>query len=126
MTLNRFLHTRILLPSLLGLAVVQAHAAPFCVELTGFPLQCLYVDPAQCQHEADRLGGICAANPAEFTTPVGGSPFCTVESGNVPNCAYADRRTCSDEGRRKSGTCIAATPHQPPKATDPYDVKRPY
>jgi len=57
---------------------------------------------------------------------MGGSPFCTVESGNVANCVYADRRSCSDDGRRKNGTCIAATPQQPPKATDPYEVKRPY
>ena len=118
---------RFIVPGLFGLALAaQAHASPFCVELTGFPLQCLYVDPASCQHEADRLGGICAANPAEFTTPVGGSAFCVVESGNVATCAYADRSTCSSDSRRKNGTCIAATPAQPPKATDPYEVKRPY
>jgi len=84
-----------------ALAASPAIAAPFCVELTGFPLQCMYVDPGQCQHEADRLGGICASNPTEFTTPVGGMPFCTVESGNVPNCVYADRRTCSTDSRQK-------------------------
>lgn len=118
---------RFILPGLFCLAAAgQVYASPFCVELTGFPLQCLYIDPAMCQHEADRLGGICTANPAEFTTPVGGSAFCVVEPGNVATCAYADRRTCSSDGRQKNGACIAATPAQPPKATDPYEVKRPY
>jgi hypothetical protein len=118
---------RFVLPSLLMAMVAgQAQASPFCVELTGIPLQCLYVDPAMCQHEADRLGGICSANPAEFTTPVGGSQFCVVESGNVATCAYADRGSCSRDGRQKAGACIAATPATPPKATDPYEVRRPY
>jgi len=114
-------------PILIGvLAAGSAVASPFCVELTGIPLQCMYADPAQCQHEADRLGGICAANPGEFATPVGGMPFCTVESGNVANCAYPDRGSCDTDSRRKKGTCIAATPGKPPIATDPYEVKRPY
>jgi hypothetical protein len=118
---------RFALPILIGALIAgPAVASPFCVELTGFPLQCMYVDPAQCEHEAERLGGICAANPAEFTTPVGGMPFCTVESGNVPNCAYADRNSCARDGRQKNGACVAATPAKPPTATDPYEVKRPY
>jgi hypothetical protein len=111
---------------LMTLLAGPVQASPFCVELTGFPLQCLYADPAMCQHEADRLGGICAANPAEFKTPVGGSPFCVVESGNVTTCAYADRGSCLHDGNQKAGTCIAATPATPPKATDPFEVKRPY
>jgi hypothetical protein len=115
------------IPLLIGLlASGPAAASPYCVQLTGFPLQCMYVDPGQCQHEADRQGGICTANPAEYTTPVGGLPFCTIESGNVPNCAYADRQTCSAEAKRKNGTCVAATPKKAPTSTDPFEVKRPY
>ena len=122
MTVRRFILT-----GLFGLALAgQVHASPFCVEVTGLPLQCLYVDPAMCQHEADRLGGICTANADEFTTPIGGSAFCVVESGNVATCAYADRTSCSADSRRKNGTCITATPAQPPKASDPFEVKRPY
>jgi hypothetical protein len=118
---------RLILPGLFCLAIVgQAQASPFCVELTGLPLQCLYADPASCQHEAERLGGICTADPGAFTTPAGGSAFCVVESGNVATCAYADRASCSSDARRKNGACIAATPAQPPKATDPYEVKLPY
>jgi hypothetical protein len=118
---------RFLLTGLLACTTVaSAAASPFCVELTGIPLQCLFVDPASCQHEADRLGGICSANPAEFTTPVGGSAFCVVESGNVSTCVYADRSSCSSAGRQRGGACIAATPAKPPIATDPYEVKRPY
>jgi hypothetical protein len=118
---------RPIIPAFLAvMAAGAAQASPYCVEVTGIPLQCLYVDPAMCQHEADRLGGICAANPAEFTTPAGGSAFCVVESGNLATCAYSDRSSCSSEGRHKGGACIAATPATPPKATDPYEVKRPY
>ncbi len=118
---------RFVLPVLIGaMAAGPVAASPFCVQLTGFPLQCMYVDPGQCEHEAERQGGICAANPAEFTTPVGGMPFCTIESGNVPNCAYADRSSCARDSHLKNGACVAATPAKPPTATDPYEVKRPY
>ncbi len=110
----------------------SAGASPFCVQVTGIPLQCLYVDPASCQREATRQGGICASNPAEFTTPVGGSQFCVVESGNVTSCAYGDRGTCTSEAIRRKGTCIAATPPKPgptaaaPLSVDPFAVNRPY
>jgi hypothetical protein len=118
---------KIALPILLGmLAAGPAAAAPYCVQLTGLPLQCLYVDPGQCQHEADKQGGICAANPAEYTTPAGGMPYCTIESGNVANCVFADRQSCSNEARQKNGMCIAATPQRPSTAYDPYELKRPY
>jgi hypothetical protein len=109
-----------------------AHAAPFCVQVTGIPLQCLYVDPAACQREANRQGGLCASNPAEFKTPVGGAQFCVVESGNVVSCNFADRATCTAEGKRRNAACIAATPPpagptaSAPLASDLFEVKRPY
>ena len=116
-----------MLPLLIGLlAAGPAAAAPYCVQLTGFPLQCMYVDPGQCQHEAEKQGGVCSANPAEYTTPAGGMPYCTIESGNVPNCLFADRQSCSAEAKRKNATCVAATPAKPPVASDPYEIKRPY
>lgn len=122
------IYSRSILLAVVGLAAAagRVEASPYCVELTGLPLQCLYVDPAMCQHEADRLGGLCAANPAEFTTPVGGAAYCVVESGNVTTCVYGDRGSCSAAGRQRRGACIAATRATPPKATDPYEVKRPY
>jgi hypothetical protein len=104
----------------------QALAAPFCVQLTGFPLQCLYSDPASCQQEANRMGGRCTANPAEFKTPAGGSQFCVVQSGNVASCVYPDRASCDTEANRINAACIAATPTTPPQAVDPYELKRPY
>ncbi len=110
-----------------SLAAGTAAASPFCIQMTGFPLQCMFVDPGQCQHEATRLGGICAANPAEFTTPPqGGQEFCVVESGTAATCAFADRSTCSEEAVRKNAACVEATPAKPPIAVDPYQVKRPY
>ena len=46
-----------------------AEASPFCVQVTGIPLQCMYADPASCQKEANRQGGICASNPAIVLLP---------------------------------------------------------
>jgi len=113
----------------------SAGASPFCVQVTGIPLQCLYVDPGACQREAVRQGGLCASNPAEFKTTVNGvngSQFCVIESGNVVSCAFGDRATCTTEANRRRGACIAATPAPPgptasaPLSSDPFEVKRPY
>jgi hypothetical protein len=107
-------------------------ASPFCVQVTGIPLQCLYADPASCQKEANRQGGICASNPAEFKTPVGGAGFCVVQSGTVVSCAYTNRGSCNAEAGRVNGACVAATPAPPsptasaPLSTDLFEVKRPY
>jgi hypothetical protein len=121
---------------LAGVTVVATvsgvNAAPFCVQVTGIPLQCLFVDPTSCQREANRQGGLCASNPAEFKTPTGGAQFCLVESGNVVSCTFADRATCTAESRRRNAACIAATPlplgptASAPLATDLFEVKRPY
>jgi len=113
----------ILLAASLG---TQAQAAPFCLEVTGLPLQCLYFDPGACQREAVRQGGRCAANPAEYKTPAGGDAFCVVQAGVAASCIYPDWGSCYDEANRIHGACIAATPATPPKAADPYEVKRPY
>jgi len=102
------------------------------VQVTGIPLQCLYVDPASCQREAARQGGICASNPAEFKTPAGGEQFCVVESGYVTSCAYSNRATCSSDAIKRGGACIAATPPpagptaSAPLSSDLFEVKRPY
>lgn len=116
----------------LAVTTSAAAASPYCVQVTGIPLQCLYADPASCQHEATRQGGICASNPAEFKTPVGASDFCVVESGNVVSCVYSNRATCLTEANRRHGACLAATPAPPsptasaPLSTDLFEVKRPY
>jgi hypothetical protein len=119
--------SRIMLTIALTVATpIQAIALPFCVEQTGVPPQCLYADPAPCQREANRIGGICQSNAAEFKTPAGTAPFCVVNSGNAATCAYFDRATCNTEASRQNGACVAATPAKPPLAVDPYEVKRPY
>lgn len=106
--------------------VSQARAAPFCLQMTGVPLQCLYFDPGACQREANRQGGRCAANPDEYKTPAGGDAFCVVQGGVAASCIYPDLGSCNVEANRVHGACIAATPATPPKAVDPYEVKRPY
>jgi len=108
-----------------------ALAAPFCVDVTGIPLQCLYVDPALCQHEAARQNGQCSPNPAEFRTPVSAQQYCLVEAGNLVSCLYPDRSDCNVEATRRHGACIQAIPQTPAvpapaPGVDLFAVKRPY
>jgi hypothetical protein len=110
----------------LGISAFRAEAAPLCVQVTGQPSRCLYVDPTQCRREAARQGGICAANPTEFPVTVSGSaPFCVVESNLAMSCVYADRRTCTEESVGRQGACVTALP-RPHPPVDPYEEKRPY
>jgi hypothetical protein len=118
---------------ILGLAIVllatlaapESHAAPLCLQAANIPLQCIYVDAAQCQRESHRLGGQCALNPSQPLTPIGDAPFCIVESGTALTCQYHDRPSCTAESRRRNGACVAAVP-QPFPTQDPYEDRRPY
>jgi len=106
-------------------------AAPYCVDVTGIPQQCLYVDPAQCQAEALRQKGECVANSAEVKAPPRAQAFCLVQSGNVLSCIYPDRADCDRDSKTLKGACMPAlpTPQEvpaPPPGVDPYQVKRPY
>lgn len=123
---------RVLIAGALALAPIwQSLAAPFCIEQTGIPLQCYYVDPALCQRDALRQGGRCSPNPAEFKTPATALQYCLVEAGNVVSCQYPDRADCDADSNRRHGACIAALPQKPSvpapaPGVDPYDLKRPY
>jgi hypothetical protein len=121
---------RMAIGCVIGLAAAApAGASPFCVDLEGFPLQCLYVDPSQCQHEASRLGGRCSANPQEVQTPPGPGQFCVVEAIGAISCLYADRANCDADSARRSAACISATPQPNPKVPpghDPFALQRPY
>ena len=127
MTLRRTL-------TLAGLGLLmsaQTVAAPYCVDVTGIPQQCLYVDPAQCQQDAQRQRGQCVANPNEVQAPPRSQAFCLVQSGNVLSCIYPDRADCDRDSVRLKGACMPALPVQPEGAplapgVDPYQVKRPY
>lgn len=105
-------------------------AAPFCVQVAGIPDQCLYVDPAPCQREAERQGGRCGANPDEVKTPISSVPYCLVMAGNQISCLYPDRGHCDADAVRQGGACVAALPAPPtspaPAAgVDPFALKRP-
>jgi hypothetical protein len=106
-------------------------AAPFCVDVTGLPQQCLFVDPNSCRTEATRQGGQCVANSNELTTPPRSQAFCMVTAGNVMSCTYPDRADCDREARQLRGACIPSnnadtTIPAPASGVDPYQVKRPY
>jgi hypothetical protein len=105
-----------------------AAGAPFCIDVEGIPLRCLYVDPGQCQQEATRQGGRCTGNPAELTTPPGPGQFCVIEAVGAISCLYADRASCDDESVRRNTACIPATPapQKTPPAHDPFALRRPY
>jgi hypothetical protein len=109
----------------------RALAAPYCVDVTGIPQQCLYVDPAACQADALRQKGQCVGNANEVQAPPRSQAFCLVQSGNVLSCIYPDRDDCDKDSARIKGACIPAIPGTaglptPPPGVDPYQVKRPY
>jgi hypothetical protein len=108
-----------------------ALAAPFCVDVTGLPQQCLFVDPNSCRTEAQRQGGQCVANANEMVTPLRSQAFCLVTAGNAMSCTYPDRADCDRDSVRLKGACIPAnsadpTIPAPAPGVDPYQVKRPY
>ncbi|KPF84701.1 hypothetical protein IP70_14175 [alpha proteobacterium AAP38] len=122
-------HTAAIIALLLG-ATPMAAAAPFCVKVTGVPAQCLYVDPAACQREADRAGGRCVTNEREFERPIAALPYCLARAGNVMSCVYPAYADCETDARRLGGTCVAA--RLPPRpgpvkepGTDPFAITRP-
>jgi len=113
--------------------VLSAHAmaAPFCVDVTGLPQQCLYVDPNQCRTEAARQGGQCIANVNEVKTPSRAQAFCLVTAGNAMSCTYPDRADCDRDSVRLKGACIPSnssdpTIPSPAPGVDEYQVTRPY
>jgi hypothetical protein len=113
------------------LFAAQSVAAPFCVQVTGIPDQCLYVDPAACQAEAQRQKGQCVANAAEIKAPPRAQSFCLVQAGNVLSCIYPDRADCDRDSKAMKGACMPALPGPqevpaPPPGVDPYQVQRPY
>lgn len=116
----------------LGLLMTsQSLAAPYCVQVTGIPDQCLYVDPGMCQSEAQRQRGQCVANVNEVRAPPRSQAFCLVQSGNVLSCIYPDRADCDKDSARLKGACMPALPGtsglpSPPPGVDAFQVQRPY
>jgi len=104
----------------------KAEAAPLCVQVSGLPSRCIYADPNECRREANRVGGQCAGNPAEFPlTSVGSAQFCVIESNLAMSCIYPDRQSCMSESTKRGGACITSSP-RPYPPLDPYEDKRPY
>ena len=126
------MNPRKLLFAALGAAYsAGAAAAPFCVDVTGLPQQCLFVDPNSCRTEATRQGGQCVANANELQTPPRSQAFCMVTAGNAMSCTYPDRADCDRDSVRLKGVCVPsnnpdATIPAPAPGVDPYQVKRPY
>lgn len=112
------------------LVPLPAMAAPFCVKVTGVPAQCLYVDPAQCQREAQRAGGRCDTNPREYTAPVSALGYCLAQAGNALSCVYPAYADCENDARRLGGSCVAAAKPKGPRPAaepgkDPFELTRP-
>ena len=102
-------------------AAVPALASPYCVDLEGFPLQCLYVDAGQCGDEAARLGGRCTANPQEIKTPPGpGNSAWSRRSVRSP-ASTPTARVAMTTALECGAACIPATPQPNPKLTPGHD-----
>lgn len=95
-------------------------AAPFCIQNQSMPPQCNYYDASQCEHDAERQGGVCSANAQQFALQGGVGQYCVVTSGGASSCVYPDRGSCMAEAQRQHGACTAAPNIAPAKAPDPY------
>ncbi len=97
-----------------------ALGSPYCLQNQAVPPQCIYDDPAKCQSDAFRQGGVCSANPREthLTTNVG--QYCLVTGGGISQCIYSDRDTCTKDSIRQHGACVFAPQIAPSGAPDPY------
>ncbi|HUA55666.1 MAG TPA: hypothetical protein VMB81_26005 [Candidatus Sulfotelmatobacter sp.] len=91
----------------IGLHGSPGHAAPYCLEAVGLPLQCVYADVQVCRRDALRTtSSVCTVNANEVKLPkMPAGRFCLVVNGPVVQCEYADRRTCDAEAARRSGIC---------------------
>ena len=92
--------------ALLALPAKPASAAPFCVQATGVPAQCLFHDVAACRKQAQRMNAVCGLNPKELMPPKAGQRFCQVDNGPLIQCMFADRRSCDAATARSGGICI--------------------
>lgn len=81
-------------------------AAPFCLQISGVPPQCMFYDVAACRRQAERMNAVCALNPDELMPPPGGQRFCQVSNGPVIQCLFPDRRSCDAATARSGGICI--------------------
>lgn len=99
-----------------------AFAAPYCIQSQTLPPQCNYYDPAQCQAEANRQGGVCSANPQQMAVQPGVGQYCVVIAGGASECIYSDRGTCAAEAQRQGGACTDAPAIAPSRAPDPYSA----
>ena len=99
-----------------------AFAARFCIQSQSLPPQCIYDDPSECQQAAAQQGGVCSANPQQFTLQRGIGQYCVVALAGSSSCVYADRATCMAEAQHEHGACIAAPGIAPAKAPDPYSA----
>jgi hypothetical protein len=99
-----------------------AFAAAYCIQSETLPPQCYYDDPAQCQAEANRQGGVCSANPQQLALQPGVGQYCVVTAGGASACVYSDRGTCAAEAQRQGGACTDAPAIAPSRAPDPYSA----
>ncbi len=92
-----------------------AVAAPFCVDVSGLPQQCLFVDPNSCRAEALRQHGQCVANANELQTPPRSQAFCMVTAGRLRSrCGASQGRLHPGQqpGSEHSGPRAGRRPQQ--------------
>jgi hypothetical protein len=100
-------------------------AAPFCVQTSAIPPQCIFVDADSCNERATQMSGTCTVNPAELHVSAGLGHYCLLTSSQVSACIYADRGTCELEAQHQHGVCIDAPSRPESPTADPYRDIRP-
>lgn len=96
-----------------------ASAAPFCLRSQVISPQCIYYDAQQCQRDAQRQNGECAANPSELRLTQGSGEYCVVTSTQASSCVYADQPSCTVEAVGHKGVCVPAST-RPARQPDPF------
>jgi hypothetical protein len=114
-----------LLSAMLAVIPFSAVAAPFCVETSAVPPQCIYFDAASCNARAKQMQGTCSANMSELHVTAGIGHYCLLTSDGVSSCIYPDRSDCDREAKHQQGVCVDAPNRPESPGADPYRYIRP-
>lgn len=102
----------------------EAFSAPFCIEVQGLPLECLYYDIGSCKQEAEKRDGYCSVNTEEIALTDQGAPYCIIDSSMMPICAFQGGESCNEEAAKRNAVCFQNTSGAD-QNNDPYRFERP-
>src|ERR1700761_4489472 len=99
-----------------------AMAAPFCLQMPGGALQCIYADGNECSNDANKQNGACVPNPGETAVPISGGvgEYCMILPAGSTRCGYADGIACSQDALKQHGVCTKRAGTIPQQVPDSF------